>query len=63
MEIMSHLKFNGALVRAFIKKGKHSTPKVTTMVGAYVLNLEVLLLCNGHEHQGRKGCVWCVKRR
>jgi hypothetical protein len=42
VKIMPHLKFNVALDRAFIKKGTHSIPKVTTMVGAFVLNLEVL---------------------
>jgi len=42
MEIMSHLKFNVALVRAFIAKGMHSIPKAKTMVGISILNLEVL---------------------
>jgi hypothetical protein len=42
MEIMSHVKFYVDLAKAFIKKGTHSTPKVTTMVGAFELNLEVL---------------------
>jgi hypothetical protein len=42
METMSHLKFNVALVRAFINKGACFTPRATTMMRAYVLNPEGL---------------------
>ncbi len=39
VKTMSHLKFNATLTRALIKKGAHSIPKETTMVGAFVPNL------------------------
>jgi len=37
MEIMSHLKFNVALARAFIAKGMHSIPKAKIMVGVFYI--------------------------
>ncbi len=38
METMSVLKFNVDLIKAFIKKETHFTPKATTMVGAFISN-------------------------
>jgi len=36
---MSHLKFNMALTRAFMKKRTCFTPKATIMVGGFIPNL------------------------
>ncbi len=66
VKTMSHLKFNVALARALIKKGAHSIPKATTMVGAFVPNLGGLdysIQWTRTSTRIRLPCVWYVKRR
>jgi len=62
---MTHLKFNVSLAKGFITGHVGSTPTkhndgkgfYTQSWGGYIIP------CNGQEHQGEEGCVWCVKRK
>jgi hypothetical protein len=64
VETISHLKFNVALARAFVKEGNCFTPKAITMVGACIMNPKGL----GYSKQWtrtsrrRRLCVVCKKK-